>query len=503
MIVDDERLALDNLKNMINWEMHGFRIAATAANGKSAFQEFIRVQPQIVITDIKMPIMDGLELTEKIKKRNAATKILLLSAYSDFHYAKKAIEQGVADYVLKNELNDAILLDKLEMIKRQITAENKVSFMFMQKYTEDLFNTGSAQEDTSQEKFRNDKYSYIILQRDVYFKLKEPESEEDTVRNIIPHIMSCSSDKYEIIYAASFRKKRILIAVKNKIKNGSASTSSLFSFAEHIMLTTTEKYGDSFSAFVVYGERTIAQMYEAYKLNACKQELPFFNGYGKVYDFMGENVSFDCSKIHIDKIDLISMLRAQEKKKADNYISNAYEHAALSGKAAVFELTEAVFKILSEYCKASPMITQVLEFTEYIGGEKSEYEYLSRQMRGLYSDIMDAGTALGKRSFSREIVNAAEFIHEHYGDKSLCIDQISMSIGLSSARLSVKFKNETGITVNEFITDVRMKKAQYLLKQTEQKVYEIAESVGYSSGQYFSQLFQRMTGVTPAVFRRQ
>ena len=117
MLVDDEVLALEYLKNMVDWERNGYHVVGCATSGKKALELFDRTHPQIVISDIRMPGTDGLELTRQIKEKDKETVVILLSAYRDFDYAQKGIRYGVSNYLLKHELSSELILKELEEVK--------------------------------------------------------------------------------------------------------------------------------------------------------------------------------------------------------------------------------------------------------------------------------------------------------------------------------------------------------------------------------------------------
>ena len=120
MIVDDEKLALEDFSTLVDWDALGFQIVAKAFNGKQALSRFQQYHPQIVFTDIKMPIIDGIVLCQELRKLDADVKLLLLTAYEDFVYAKAAISLGVTDYIIKSEINRRSLTAKLVTLREQI-----------------------------------------------------------------------------------------------------------------------------------------------------------------------------------------------------------------------------------------------------------------------------------------------------------------------------------------------------------------------------------------------
>ena len=125
ILVDDEVLALDYLESLIDWESEGFQVVGRATGGKKAWALYEKYKPEIVISDIRMIGMDGLELAGKIKEKNPAAIVVLLSAYKDFEYAQKGIQYGVSNYLLKHELSEESLLAELTHIKAELAKQSK------------------------------------------------------------------------------------------------------------------------------------------------------------------------------------------------------------------------------------------------------------------------------------------------------------------------------------------------------------------------------------------
>lgn len=150
MLVDDEVLALKYLKSMVDWEAFGYHIAGCAASGKRALELYDETVPEIVISDIRMPLMDGLELTRRLKEKNKEIEVILLSAYGDFEYAKKGIEYGVSEYLLKHEISEELLLEKLSAVKEKIQKKNHREKIYQKYFMEQLIyhpaRTGGAEE---------------------------------------------------------------------------------------------------------------------------------------------------------------------------------------------------------------------------------------------------------------------------------------------------------------------------------------------------------------------
>ncbi len=123
MLVDDEVMALNNMKRIMDWNKAGCSIVASETNPQKALDLFKKLRPQIVFVDIKMPIMTGLELSRKMFLTGIPVKIVILTSFKDFEYARKSIEIGVFDYLVKHEINEENLLEKIESLKAELQAD--------------------------------------------------------------------------------------------------------------------------------------------------------------------------------------------------------------------------------------------------------------------------------------------------------------------------------------------------------------------------------------------
>ncbi|GMQ62612.1 response regulator [Vallitalea maricola] len=125
LIIDDEVLVRVGLKTTINWENIGFTVVAEASNGEQGYEQYKKHMPDVIITDIRMPKKDGLWLVEEVRKENADVKILVLTCYDEFSYARKALKVGADDYILKSEVEDEELISIMSKIKNKIEVQNK------------------------------------------------------------------------------------------------------------------------------------------------------------------------------------------------------------------------------------------------------------------------------------------------------------------------------------------------------------------------------------------
>ena len=160
LLVDDEKLALEYLENIIDWESYGFQLAGVTTDPEQALDIYRRYRPELVISDVKMPIMSGLELVDAIREYGGNSHILFLSAYKNFDYVKQAIRLNIDDYILKSDLDENVFLKKILKLKNVIEKEKAKS-----SYTVNLIFKELFEKNTSEEDYR------ILLDEDDYLKI--------------------------------------------------------------------------------------------------------------------------------------------------------------------------------------------------------------------------------------------------------------------------------------------------------------------------------------------
>ena len=166
MIVDDERLAIEDLSTIVDWNAYGFEIVATAFNGAQAFTKFMQLRPQLVITDIKMPIMDGIELIRRIREVDRQVPLLLLTAYADFSYARTAIQLGITDYIIKSEITAQSMAALLTKLRGSIEQQRQNRSILTGTMLEAFFAAPASPGPADAQTMLGKLYAFLILERD-------------------------------------------------------------------------------------------------------------------------------------------------------------------------------------------------------------------------------------------------------------------------------------------------------------------------------------------------
>lgn len=525
-LVEDEIVVREGIKNNVDWSSHGCDFCGEASDGELAFPMIQKLRPDIVITDIKMPFMDGVELSKLIKKELPDTEIVFLSGYAEFEYAKEGIKLGIARY-LNKPISSTELLRVVDEIAEKIN-KRKLEESLKEKYIKD--------EEEALEMERRDFFAHIV-------------SGEMNASEILDRARSMSIDISALFYNVCLVKMK---SKNNVIGEYSPSIIAIYERMSemandsHICIFDTFLEG---KAILVKGEtkEEIADIQKKYcdELSLVMKDYPditYFVAIGKIVNRIGEieasyerasyafahrfmvdgngiysfedieNNDNQKDKLNLSEIDLKQI----ERKRVNEFLKTAN-----AGEVRYF--VEDFFNNLGTDTLKSNMFRQyivmdvyfcVCEFVEEKGYERSEIEEFDVTSKALQSvektkeyitniitraiEIRDNSSADKYGETVREI---KEYIENHYFEDELGLNELAEAINFSPNHLSMLFSQETGTTIIKYLTDFRMNKAKELLKGTNKRSSEISLEVGYKDPHYFSFLFKKTQGVTPTQYR--
>ena len=494
MLVDDDDLMLQNLMVMIDWDEQGFKIVCTASNGKKALSLFEQHLPPFVITDISMPLMDGLDLTDCILKIRPDTYILILTSYKDFGYAQRAMRSGVKDYILKDELTPTALAKKLTHVYSQLLTEDGEASRSKQAILREYFQMADSQILPKSLKVLNEQKLFYILLSPV-LPLTAAIEHTESVR--------LGKDLYQAVKAIDKITYRVPV---------------LFYSDNLVVMGIVPNQPKDNSGY--YLCRLIRQM-ELYLGDVMPERLSaFFSGKPQTLDELGNEM-----RLLRPLIDFYTRVPAKEplelgvlKRQSVIKTPQAFSFWKLSGQVMKSDylkqlLREHVQSILNNRDIKGLAMFHIEACSYYKSLSENRLSFQDRYyyrdledyvsfLADTYAKNLDAMQAAGKVHCSVPVKKAMSYIERYYSNSNLTIEKIAQQAGFSAGRLSVLFKQETGRTVNEFLTDVRIEAAVHLLENSSCKIYEIAEMVGYKTSQYFSQVFFQKTRRRPIDYRK-
>lgn len=496
LLVDDEQLMLNSMKSLVDWKAHGFSIAATACNGKRALEYYKQLCPDLVITDIVMPIMDGLELIKEIRKISEETYILIITAYDEFEYAKKALQSGVADYILKTEIARETFYEKLAFIFQKLEARSiskqYVSNMELQSFFNALPLQEKEQDASVPDKLLSKRFSFFVLSKRQPLRRKNTRLE----------MTAAEQDEKRALYCQQVRQAEVLPVFLVFVNHYVILAVSAWESAP--LQKQRVRSVASFLAQRLRGEISFV-FYHPVPMKIVEFRRVFYDHYSRLefYSHFGKNAFLNLLELEAAKAAPIYRsfsypTLGSEKEAARKWEKALGTHLEYLFSNSNFAEIDRFFKGFCYYWENALENDMLFEEEILIQGQEEFLSWFISEWRRcmlLYED--------SKRiSCSPVVAETLELIQSRYGEIDMSIELLSRSVGMSPGRLAQRFRQEIGKTINEYLTDTRVNAAVFLLKNTNERVYDIAEKVGYGSAQYFSQVFYKKTGQKPLDLRR-
>ena len=538
-LVEDEVVIREMIKKMIPWEQYGFELAGEAADGEMALPLILKSKPDLLITDIKMPFMDGLTLCRLVKKELPDIRIVILSGYDDFNYAKQAISIGVEDYLLKPITKNAFI-ERLEEIHNRYEHEKTQREYYekfrleMQEYeknaSRDFFETlVRADSDLAELYRRADKLNLDIVAEAYNILIFTPDTSEGNYNSY----EACSDweaevqDKINTYFlnhpvAILFRHQvfSYAILVKGQKDTIEKNTEECVKAIQDIM-NQTERRTDWFIAVGKSADR-LSMLGHSYRTAVRANSFRYLYD-GHILDYQ----SLEAQKENP------SDSRREDSVQLRNVNINALNPAILQ-KFLSSGLAEEVDDFIRDYFNAigqEPMGSlvfrnyvvlnvrfSVLSFLKKLGCDDSEIS--GQEMENIMDEtgktieaaVAYCGKILKKAIELRDenagdqnrsvLKLAVDFIDHNYMDEEISLNKAAHVANVSANHFSALFSQNMGQTFTEYLTDLRMSKAKELLRCTAMRSSEIAGEVGYKDAHYFSYLFKKTQGMTPSEYRK-
>lgn len=522
LLVDDEEDVIQIIMKKMDWESMGFQIVGYAHNGVEALEMAEELQPDVVMTDIKMPYMDGLTLSRKLKELYRTVKIIIFSGFDEFEYAKEAIQIEGEEYILKpiDARNLREVFGRIhEKINREMDEKRNVDKL-REYYMESLpilqenFYTslidGRIPEDEI-ERYLND---YQINLAGPYYVVSILHiSTTDIPQNMNTFLLGVSVKKLVEEHMETDWTSRILMYLgdivvitqlerQNQITEFTDFMDQLCRLAKHICEAT-----------VTAGIGYVCNILPDIRLSwqGARSAVSYRVIYGNArainiaeIDPM-ENADERWEEQEVQKI--LKKIRMGSRDELEKEIRQCIHRFVEDGMTMqkyqifIMELITEIFR----FCTNNQM-----EITEFYG-EKGEIFERCMQMESpeeLEQWLLKIGEKLQetvqqeRQASTKSFVSkAVEYVYEHYSDRNITIESVCRELGVSAAYFSTVFKKETGKTFISFLTDYRMEKAVELLMTTNDKTYIIAEKVGYADPNYFSYAFKKQYNMSPSKYR--
>ena len=490
-LVEDERIARESIRDNVPWQAHDILFLGDAPDGEVALPQILEKRPDILLTDIKMPFMDGLELSRIVRKELPDTRIIILSGHNEFEYARKAITLGVNDYLLKpvssQDILEAVDRSRVQILEQRARQVERQSYATAQR--ELLFsNLYSGVLVSPAQLIRRGNQLGISLAAGAYqivlAKLSVPTSDRAVLREQLYTAPMAYGSGFDGEHAAFLLLSDDTAGLFQKYND-------LTSWLEN--LSNQEGFSVSFlSSKPLSRLSDLPKAYNLITLQSKQQSQPDRGPLPASGSFQRE--------------DLLDFLRTGKPAALQAFWSH-YRPAIESGYPSfVYRcyLYTELFFVVNQFCQESniplpePLQQEdLLERRILLTASVDDFLSLACQF---CEKVMESRPGSSRHVPSAE--QAKEYIDHHYMDPDLSLSSVADAVALSPNHLSTLFKSKIGVGFSEYLTEVRLRQAKRLLITSDLRVSEVAERVGYQNMEYFSMLFKKNTGQTPSQYRR-
>lgn len=529
IVVDDEEEIRLGVIKKINWEECGFTVVGDAENGQDALEMAEKLRPDVIMTDIKMPFLDGLQLGEKIAEIMTSTKMIIFSGSDDLEYAHRAIKINVVEYVLK-PINSLELIEVLKRLKDKLDKEydeKRNKEILTNHYLESIpvireqYLVGALEGRISKEQWKEDEQklgldfierylSVALINLDGDLENKEEELELLNDRGLvlisIKKIVDETLDKYCNFISFPYSDKIVVLGTfkeDKEIMNFIKGLNEVCKVFECI-------FGTSISAGIGKIYKHISQIRFSYKTAQNALEYRPILGNGKV--------------IYIDDVEPDNTIQLQFDELDESKLLNSIK---LYSSTEIKEVIEGIFNKIEKYLvpinkyriyimevmTSLLKLTQVynLDISEIFGENFNCYSYLDKMdsileiKEWFINKSIKLNELIKKERFNSSkilVEKAKEYIMENYDDSNLSVEKLCSKLHVSPTYFSTIFKKETDMAFVNYLTSVRLEEAIKLLNTTDDKTYIIAKKVGYLEANYFSYVFKKKFGISPSMYRK-
>lgn len=538
-LAEDEVVVRETIKRMIPWEELGFELVGEAADGEMALPLLIRQQPDLLITDIKMPFMDGLTLARLAKKEIPGLKVVILSGYDDFNYAKQAIGIGVEDYLLKPITKNA-LIERLSEIRSRYEHE-KTQKEYYEKFQREM----QAYEKNSSRDFFEALVGGSMDMMEVYKRAEKLGLDiVAEAYNVLIFTMNCDEDfsgqrdEYSSWEAESLELLESFFAGHS---SAMLFRSNIFSYG--VLLKGQREAIEENTRACVDEIRKILSRQDGRRewFLAVGQSVERLSQIQKSYHTASRAFSqrylYDENILYYDEMETMEHPGGQAETEDNAYLQKVDVNAlnpAILQKFLSNGLQEETENFVKDYFYAigqEPMESlvfrnyvilnvrfSVISFIKGLGCDTNEMESAdTEEVLAESGKNMESAIAYAKKMISQAIEirdqnsgnknrsilkTAVDFIDSHYMDEEISLNTVANVANVSSNHFSALFSQNMGQTFIEYLTTLRMNKAKELLRCTGMRSSEIAGEIGYKDAHYFSYLFKKTQGMTPSDYRK-
>ncbi|ACL76330.1 response regulator [Ruminiclostridium cellulolyticum] len=534
LVVEDEEMIRNKIIYNTNWKEHGVIEVFQASNGLEAIDIVRNNNIDIVITDIQMPEMNGIELIREIRSLNRGIKCIIITAYAEFEYAKESVKLNVNDYILKpfkskdllyivKKLLEEIVRERnerveVENLRRQLR-ENKKALR--EKLLNDLLSNsyiGDVDDDLNYLELlelKNREYFIAVININNFMELIKEEDEEqkyivnlsfyNLVTKFLSSLATDSSNTLDtkLVYSViNYKIDQIVIAVYNDIDK-------FIPAFEDLIKAGRRELGFCMTTGIGNKYKNLTDMHISYKEACSAALLDRVYGRGNVYIFNDLNFG---NKVYSKQLHILGDTKLYDDLKIGAFpeIKKDIENVITQIKSSKLELdaiNTIIYNIILLSCKTINElgydVFEIMGEDFNLHFDVKEINNLVQLEEWLLSFFYKVNEYINRKRSNRNeklLSKVKDYVDRNYSE-NITLTSISKDFGISSGYLSVLFNDYIGQNFIDYLTNLRIQNAKNLLKSTDLKIYEIADRVGYRDAYYFSTAFKKSVGINPTDYR--
>jgi len=517
MLVEDEPIVLEGMLKIIDFESLGFRVVSSCANGLEALEAYNKYKPDVVVTDICMEIMDGLEFIEEVSRVNNTTKFVIVSGHQDFKFFKRALSLKVTDYILKpvtaREFRELLLRISEEL--KQLKEDNFEPINHFGAYVEVekhlFFNQfmhvkmDKSEVDAKLEGF-GITFSAPLFQVAMY-KVKQLsqtavalgyKSAHELLDQVGQDIKNCLSDEVGTLAFDDAQGCIILIANKDKQSDLEKVFAKVAELVREKYVVGSLGYVECYIGLEVTDVLELSKSFKsANRLNICgvleksdriyqSEEILFARANNRL-NYSNQMESWVQAMIFGDPKSHMILKELFEAFEKANYL--------------LTDLQTTATRMQDYLEKELALLNSHLEELYIVNVDQMDEKSIKKALEEMTDQVLDH---VGKSSAGKDGyigLKAVAYVEGHYTDSNLDLSQVCQALNVSVSYFSVVFKKHTSMTFVKFLNSYRIEKAQYFLEYTKESISAVSEMVGFVEPHYFGIVFKKYAGTTPKKYR--
>ncbi|MGM1045561.1 MAG: response regulator [Bacillota bacterium] len=526
MIVDDESFIRMNFKTFVDWTHHGYYLVGEATNGREALEKINELHPDVVFLDIRMPLVDGLEVLRQLRHANHSCKVIILSSHNEFEYTREALRLGACDYIHKPNLTQAAVFEALERVKSLMShqpegdhlaplqqsiekSRNDLKTLFLRDMVIGVVRHKWEIEQKTKLydlKLKQPNVCCIVMFIDQYDKVKKRYSNGMehllgfSILNILQEVLHRYSE-LEMFQMSS--KELVFLKTYSGVRSMNEILEERWGLIRKIEKTLKQFLNIQVSFLISGLHAHLLEIPKAYHEAQEAAGMLFFEDRGNVIVYEPGGIKEVNTKTFFNWFEQ-RIRKAITEKNAAEAISILHEMFAeikekrCAGRHATLEMCLNLHWLIQSHMKEDSEGDDLNGMKEIMAAERLEHlhQLLIQELEGLQESYSDEAT-----STNYKIKRVIDYIHQNY-NHDLTLNELASYVGFNNSYLSRIFKEQTGSMLIPYINRYRVQKSLDLLKEGRLKTYEIAEKVGFNSIDNYYISFKKIYGLPPNEYRK-